>query len=136
VSRVFPWSRFSRPSPPNELFSEYVYFSSYSTTMVDHATSDSLSSLSSGNTSDQRGLVVGNRPGNDGYLLQWYSAAGIPVLGIRAGTPMSPAVAKEERDRNGGVRSSEARLLMRIVGEHGKGGRLTREQRSRTRRPT
>ena len=66
--------------PPEQLFGEYLYFSSFSDTMVAHA-----------RTLVER-LVPARRLGpdslameiasNDGYLLQFYRERGIPVLGI------------------------------------------------------
>lgn len=66
--------------PPEMLFSEYLYFSSFSTTMLDHARS-----LAARLVSERRlggGSLVVEVASNDGYLLQWYAKAGIPVLGI------------------------------------------------------
>lgn len=65
---------------PEELFREYVYFSSYSDTMVAHAKAlvDRVLSQRSLGAND---LVV-ELASNDGYLLQFYKSAGVPVLGI------------------------------------------------------
>jgi SAM-dependent methyltransferase len=66
--------------PPEELFRNYVYFSSFSDTMVQHAGEISR------RLSQERGLGPGSLvvevASNDGYLLQHYARAGIPVLGI------------------------------------------------------
>ena len=66
--------------PPAELFGEYLYFSSYSDTMVRHA--EALV----GQLIPERGLgprsLVIEIASNDGYLLQFYRRRGIPVLGI------------------------------------------------------
>lgn len=66
--------------PPAELFGEYLYFSSYSTTMLQHAqrlVEDVI---------PRRGLtkasLVIEIASNDGYLLQYYQRHGVPVLGI------------------------------------------------------
>ena len=65
---------------PDELFGEYAYFSGYSETMLAHA--EALSSQ----LVAQRELTVDSLvvevASNDGYLLQFYVAAGVPVLGI------------------------------------------------------
>jgi predicted TPR repeat methyltransferase len=66
--------------PPEKLFRHYAYFSSFSDTMVAHAKriADRLvreRQLASSN------LVV-EIASNDGYLLQHYVSAGVPVLGI------------------------------------------------------
>ena len=65
---------------PDELFSDYAYFSSYSDSWVEHArrfVESSMSRLALGPDS----LVV-EVASNDGYLLQHFVAAGVPVLGI------------------------------------------------------
>jgi SAM-dependent methyltransferase len=65
---------------PVELFASYAYLSSYSTTMVAHA--EELV----GRMIRERGLgprsLATEIASNDGYLLQHYLAAGVPVLGI------------------------------------------------------
>ena len=65
---------------PELLFGEYAYFSSYSTTMLEHA-----ETLVAG-LIRERGLAAADLAveiaSNDGYLLQHYVRAGIPVLGI------------------------------------------------------
>lgn len=65
---------------PQEMFEDYAYFSSYSSTMVAHA-----EKLVSGLV-EQRSLGPANLAlevaSNDGYLLQHYLKAGVPVLGI------------------------------------------------------
>jgi SAM-dependent methyltransferase len=66
--------------PPEQLFSNYLYFSSFSETMLRH--SEQLANQ----LTAQRGLtgasLVVEVASNDGYLLQYYKQAGIPVLGI------------------------------------------------------
>lgn len=66
--------------PPEELFSEYPYFSSYSDTMLDHSRMlvDDLV-RSQHLTGDNLAMEIAS---NDGYLLQYYKLAGVPVLGI------------------------------------------------------
>jgi SAM-dependent methyltransferase len=66
--------------PPEILFSDYLYFSSFSTTMVEHARS--LAARLVGERQLGRGSLVCEIASNDGYLLQWYAKAGVPVLGI------------------------------------------------------
>jgi len=81
--------------PPEELFSEYLYFSSFSDTMVAHARTIAERLIES------RGLnsnsLVAEIASNDGYLLQHYKKAGIPVIGIEPAANIA-RVAMEERD--------------------------------------
>ncbi|MGK5173605.1 class I SAM-dependent methyltransferase [Geodermatophilus sp. CPCC 205761] len=79
--------------PAQDIFSDYAYFSSYSSSWVEHArafTERSIRRLGLGR--DSRVVEVAS---NDGYLLQHFLARGIPVLGI------DPAanVARVARDR-------------------------------------
>lgn len=65
---------------PGEIFSEYAYFSSYSTTWVAHARAYChMIKERLGLGSDS--LVV-ELASNDGYLLQHFLPLGVPVLGI------------------------------------------------------
>lgn len=66
--------------PPEMLFRDYLYFSSFSDTMLAHAealTGRLIADRHLGDTS----LAV-EIASNDGYLLQYYRRAGVPVLGI------------------------------------------------------
>jgi hypothetical protein len=75
------------------IFSEYAYFSSYSDSWVAHAKryADEMTAAL-GLTSDSLVIEVAS---NDGYLLQHFVAAGIPVLGVEpAGNVAKAAVAK------------------------------------------
>ena len=65
---------------PDELFSDYAYFSSYSDSWVEHArrfAESARATLGLGS-----GSLVVEVASNDGYLLQHFVAAGVPVLGI------------------------------------------------------
>ena len=66
--------------PPDELFRDYPYFSSYSDTAVARAR-ELAERLTRSRELDARSLVV-EAASNDGYLLNHYREAGIPVLGI------------------------------------------------------
>ncbi len=66
--------------PPEILFRDYAYFSSFSDTMVSHAKTIA-ERLIGERTLGSDSLVV-EIASNDGYLLQWYQKAGVPVLGI------------------------------------------------------
>ena len=65
---------------PEEIFTEYAYFSSYSDSFVQHAADyvdDVVRRLGLGKES-----FVVEVASNDGYLLQHFVARGIPVLGV------------------------------------------------------
>jgi SAM-dependent methyltransferase len=62
------------------LFRDYLYFSSFSETMLAHA-GDLAARLTGERSLGSESLVV-EVASNDGYLLQFYKAAGVPVLGI------------------------------------------------------
>jgi SAM-dependent methyltransferase len=65
---------------PELLFGEYAYFSSYSTTMLEHAAELAARLVRErGLDGDSLAMEIAS---NDGYLLQHYVRAGIPVLGI------------------------------------------------------
>ena len=66
--------------PPETLFREYAYFSSFSDTMVQHARRIAERLTDAEELS--AGSLVIEIASNDGYLLQWYKQRGIPVLGI------------------------------------------------------
>ncbi len=66
--------------PPAQLFSDYAYFSSFSDTMVASAKALAVR-LVRERALGPDSLVV-ELASNDGYLLQHYAAAGVPVLGI------------------------------------------------------
>jgi len=66
--------------PPEELFAEYPYFSSFSATMVDHA--GELVRREIRERKLDTSSLAAEIASNDGYLLQFYQQAGIPVLGI------------------------------------------------------
>lgn len=79
--------------PPDQIFSEYAYFSSYSTSWLAHARSYcEMATARFGLGPDS--LVV-ELASNDGYLLQHFAALGVPVLGIEpAANVAKVAVAK------------------------------------------
>lgn len=80
--------------PPEILFREYAYFSSFSDTMVAHAKSiaDRVRTVR-GLGPDSLAVEIAS---NDGYLLQWYHKASVPVLGIEPARNIAK-VAESER---------------------------------------
>ena len=66
--------------PPDLLFREYLYFSSYSDTVVQNAEEIARRLIQSRKLDGNS--LAGEIASNDGYLLQFYKRAGIPVLGI------------------------------------------------------
>lgn len=80
---------------PELLFGEYAYFSSYSTTVLAH--SEELVERLCRERGLGRDSLVMEIASNDGYLLQHYVRAGVPVLGI------DPALNVVEQARERGV---------------------------------
>jgi SAM-dependent methyltransferase len=66
--------------PPVELFSEYLYFSSFSDSMLRHAR-EAVERHSADYSLGAESLVV-EIASNDGYLLQYFKQRGVPSLGI------------------------------------------------------
>ena len=66
--------------PPERLFRDYAYASSFSDTMVEHART-LVETLIARRGLGPASLVI-EVASNDGYLLQFYKQRGIPVLGI------------------------------------------------------
>ena len=66
--------------PPERLFREYLYFSSFSETMLQHARTLVEQMITSRALNDSS--LVAEIASNDGYLLQYYHQQGIPALGI------------------------------------------------------
>lgn len=80
--------------PPEKLFREYVYSTSFSDTILQHA-EGLVERLIASRRLDGNNLVV-ELASNDGYLLQYYHRRGIPVLGIEPAVNIA-RVAQEER---------------------------------------
>ena len=75
--------------PGEDIFSDYAYFSSYSDSWVAHAkryADEMVARL--GLTPDS---LVTEVASNDGYLLQHFNAAGIPVLGVEPAANVAKA---------------------------------------------
>ena len=65
-----------RVVPPEMMFREYAYFSSFSDTMVRHART--IAESLTDRCQLHGGSLVVEVASNDGYLLQWYQRAGGP----------------------------------------------------------
>lgn len=87
--------------PPEELFSHYLYFSSFSDTVVNNAR-EVVGLMRKRKRLTGESLVV-EVASNDGYLLQFYKEVGVPVVGIEPAANISK-VAVEER----GIRTINA----------------------------
>jgi SAM-dependent methyltransferase len=65
---------------PEELFSDYLYFSSFSDSLLQHSESLVKKLIAERALTDQSSVIeIGS---NDGYLLQFYKKRNIPVIGI------------------------------------------------------
>jgi len=78
--------------PPEQMFSDYLYFSSFSDTMLRQSRA-LVERLIAQRSLNQNSLAA-EIASNDGYLLQYYHQAGIPVLGIEPAANIAP-VARE-----------------------------------------
>jgi SAM-dependent methyltransferase len=78
---------------PEDIFSDYAYFSSYSTTWLEHA-KRYVDAMTERFGLDGSSHVV-EIASNDGYLLQYFKELGVPVLGVEpAANVAEVAVAK------------------------------------------
>jgi 2-polyprenyl-3-methyl-5-hydroxy-6-metoxy-1,4-benzoquinol methylase len=101
---------------PQSIFSEYAYFSSYSTSWVEHARRYAHMAIDRFKLGRQNKVM--EIASNDGYLLQHFVAAGVPVLGIEP----AANVAKVAVDKGvpTTVRFFGRESAAAIAGEHGK----------------
>jgi hypothetical protein len=98
---------------PEEIFAEYAYFSSYSDSWLDHA--KAYVNLAVERFALDGGSQVVELASNDGYLLQYFVARGIPVLGIEpAQNVAQAAIAKGIPTR---VRFFGEQTARELVGE-------------------
>jgi len=77
---------------PEEIFSDYLYFSSYSTSWVEHARR--YAGMMIGRFGFNSASRVVEIASNDGYLLQHFKAAGIDVLGIEPAANVAAVACK------------------------------------------
>ncbi len=78
---------------PDDIFSDYAYFASYSDTWLQHARAYADMAVKRFGL-DERSEVV-EIASNDGYLLQYFVARGIPVLGIEPAANVAEAALKK-----------------------------------------
>ena len=102
--------------PGEDIFSDYAYFSSYSDSWVAHAKRYAEAMIESLRLTPDS--LVTEVASNDGYLLQHFLAAGIPVLGVE------PAANVAEAARARGI-TTEVRFLgaetgREIARQHGR----------------
>ncbi len=82
---------------PDEIFSHYAYFSSYSDSWVAHAKRYAEKMMAEqGIGKDSHVVEIAS---NDGYLLQWFVKAGVPVTGVEPAANVAE-VARTERGVN------------------------------------
>lgn len=98
---------------PQEIFSEYAYFSSYSSSWLAHAKSYADMAQERFGL-DESSLVV-ELGSNDGYLLQYFVEAGIPALGIDPAQNVAKSAA--ERGVNTMTAFFDQTLAQRLVRE-------------------
>jgi C-methyltransferase C-terminal domain/Putative zinc binding domain/Methyltransferase domain len=79
--------------PPEEIFSDYVYFSSVSDSWVEHARRYAEHAVERFRLGPSSSVI--EIASNDGYLLQFFKARGIPVLGVEPAANV--AAAAQER---------------------------------------
>jgi len=78
---------------PSEIFNEYAYFSSFSDSWLKHARKYSEMAIGRfGLGPDHHVVEVAS---NDGYLLQWFVEAGIPVTGVEPSFNVAEAAEKK-----------------------------------------
>ena len=65
---------------PQEIFSNYAYFSSYSNTMLEHSKKYTNMMIDRFNFNEKSQII--EVASNDGYLLQYFKERKIPILGI------------------------------------------------------
>jgi SAM-dependent methyltransferase len=75
--------------PGEDIFSDYAYFSSYSDSWVEHARR--YAEAMTERLGLGPGSLVTEAASNDGYLLQHFQAAGIPVLGVEPAANVAEA---------------------------------------------
>ena len=99
--------------PPEKLFREYFYLSSFSETLLRHSEENAHELIKSRNL-DRNSLVI-EIASNDGYLLQYYKGAGVPVLGIEPARNIAKTA--EERGIPTVCEFFDAELAKKLIAE-------------------
>jgi hypothetical protein len=99
--------------PPEKLFREYFYLSSFSETMLRHSEENVQELIQSRNLNGKSFVV--EIASNDGYLLQYYKRAGVPVLGIEPARNIAQTA--EERGIPTVCEFFDAELARKLVAE-------------------
>ena len=81
------------PVSPHAIFSDYAYFSSWSDSWVDHARRYAEAMIQRFALTPD--ALVAEIASNDGYLLQHFKAAGIPVLGVEPAANVAEVARKK-----------------------------------------
>ena len=101
---------------PAEIFTEYAYFSSFSTSWLQHAKDyTDMAARRFGLGSSSRVVEIAR---NDGYLLQYFVEKGIPVLGIEPAANVAKAAI--EKGVPTVVRFFGRQSAADLAGSHGK----------------
>ncbi len=78
---------------PAEIFTEYAYFSSFSTSWLKHA--EAYTDMATARFGLGPGSRVVEIASNDGYLLQYFVRKGIPVLGVEPAANVAKAAVEK-----------------------------------------
>ena len=98
---------------PQDIFEDYVYFSSFSDSWVEHARRYAEQAIDRFGLDGESSVV--EIASNDGYLLQWFAERGVPVLGVEPAANV--AVAAEEKGIPTIVRFFGEKTARDLVGE-------------------
>ena len=74
---------------PQDIFEDYVYFSSFSDSWVEHARRYAEQAIERFGLDESSSVV--EIASNDGYLLQWFVERGVPVLGVEPAANVAAA---------------------------------------------
>jgi len=78
---------------PEEIFSDYVYFSSYSDSWLEHSRQYTEQMTQRLGLNDKSQVI--EIASNDGYLLQYFAERGIPVLGVEPAANVAAAATEK-----------------------------------------